>query len=148
MSGDKPPVLGSHLHRGDRLLSAVVSNDRDDLEQVSVSTWPELEAEVLVEVVDRHGVTGACAIPRRRWCAARRRVKSPHGIALVNRVTHREIGPKTRSFGPISAEMSGNRPKMRAADRPHVAVKAPQTSQIQSWRAPGSHPGGRGFESP
>ena len=73
-------------------------------------------------------------------------------ISTRNRASKPGYTPRDRAKDAILwPDLSRNErkpPEMRAADRPHVAVKAPQTSQIQSWRAPGSHPGGRGFESP
>ncbi len=63
------------------------------------------------------------------------------------RVGWTEIGPKRCFFGPIPAEMAGNWPKTRASGRASTAAKPQQTSQTQDQRTPGSHPGGRRFES-
>jgi hypothetical protein len=59
----------------------------------------------------------------------------------------REIGPKSRFFGPIPAEMGGNWPKKEPQAGPSPTAKSLETSETQGWRAPGSHPGGRRFES-
>jgi hypothetical protein len=42
-----------------------------------------------------------------------------------------EIGPKTPSFGPISAENGGNQPKSRLSGLAAAAANTLQTSRIQ-----------------
>jgi hypothetical protein len=56
------------------------------------------------------------------------------------------VGPKTRFFGPIPAEMGGNWRKARATDRVSAAAKPLQTSKLRASE-PGSHPAGRRFEA-